>query len=239
MRLMSYNIHKGIGGRDRRYRLNRIIEVIEEARPDVMCLQEVDQNVRRSRYHDQPKLLAEHFEVADSHYQQNVFIKKGGYGNLILSRWPFISQYQVSLRLGQYKPRGAQLVVIQTPSGPLHLVHWHLGLREKERRWQVRQLLGHVLFQENAKLPTLFVGDTNDWRDRLASKVFPEHQVKQATNPPRRFRSFPAYLPMVSVDKLFYRGPVMIENIDLMRTKISRRASDHLPLVADVKLTNR
>ena len=30
MRLLSYNIHKGIGGRDRRYRLARVIEVIEE-----------------------------------------------------------------------------------------------------------------------------------------------------------------------------------------------------------------
>ena len=47
MRLLSYNIHKGIGGRDRRYRLERIIAVIEHENPDLICLQEVDQNVRR------------------------------------------------------------------------------------------------------------------------------------------------------------------------------------------------
>ena len=43
MRLLSYNIHKGFGGRDRLYRLERIIKVIEKHKPDLVCLQEVDQ----------------------------------------------------------------------------------------------------------------------------------------------------------------------------------------------------
>lgn len=64
MRLLSYNIHKGIGGRDRRYSLERIIGVIEHENPDIICLQEVDRNVRRSHYHDQMKMLAEHFRAA-------------------------------------------------------------------------------------------------------------------------------------------------------------------------------
>jgi endonuclease/exonuclease/phosphatase family metal-dependent hydrolase len=59
VRVLSYNIHKGIGGRDRRYRLERIIAVIEEENPDFICLQEVDHNVRRTRHHNQPKLLAD------------------------------------------------------------------------------------------------------------------------------------------------------------------------------------
>ena len=63
MRLLTYNIHKGIGGRDRRYDLSRIIEVIEEENPDLICLQEVDHGVRRSRFHDQPQLLAKHFNA--------------------------------------------------------------------------------------------------------------------------------------------------------------------------------
>src|SRR6516225_456172 len=63
MRLLSYNIHKGIGGSDRRYRLERIIEVIEGENPDLICLQEVTHNIRRSWYHDQPALLARHFKA--------------------------------------------------------------------------------------------------------------------------------------------------------------------------------
>ena len=59
MRLLSYNIHKGIGGRDRRYRLERIIQVIEAENPDFICLQEVDRHVARTRHDDQPRKLSE------------------------------------------------------------------------------------------------------------------------------------------------------------------------------------
>ena len=111
MRLLSYNIHKGIGGRDRRYRLERVIEVIEQENPDLVCLQEVDHNVRRSRFHDQPRLLADYFHAVAHLHQTNVRLKSGGYGNLILSRWPLAGKHQISLRLGRKRPRGAQMVV--------------------------------------------------------------------------------------------------------------------------------
>ena len=55
MRLLSYNIHKGIGGRDRLYRLDRIIQVIQAEDPDFICLQEVDRHLARSRHEDQPR----------------------------------------------------------------------------------------------------------------------------------------------------------------------------------------
>jgi len=89
MRLLSYNIHKGVGGRDRRYRPERILQVIEEENPDLICLQEVDHNARRSRFDDQPKMVARYFHLEDALFQMNCPHQEGGYGNLILSRWPF------------------------------------------------------------------------------------------------------------------------------------------------------
>ena len=86
MRILTYNIHKGIGGRDRRYRFGRILAVIEAENPDIVCLQEVDRNVRRSRFHDQPQLLADYFGNLERIYQMNVRLREGGYGNLLLSR---------------------------------------------------------------------------------------------------------------------------------------------------------
>ena len=117
--------------------------------PDLICLQEVDRNVARSHHHDQPRELAEAFRATEHLYQQNVRVKDGGYGNLVLSRWPFRGLHHVSLRRGRRKPRGAQMAVVETPEGPLHLVHWHLGLGERERHWQVRHLLEHSLFRES------------------------------------------------------------------------------------------
>jgi endonuclease/exonuclease/phosphatase family metal-dependent hydrolase len=236
MRLLSYNIHKGIGGRDRLYRLERIVAVIAAEDPDLVCLQEVDRHVRRSRLDDQPKLLAAGLNAAVSLYQLNVHLKNGGYGNLVLSRWPVRQSHLISLRLRTRKPRGAQLAVVETPEGPLHLAHTHLGLAEHERHWQVRLLLEHSLFRESGALPTLVVGDLNDWRNTLAHGPFARHGFHQVTAPRSRFRSFPAYLPVVSLDKAFARGPVAVRHARIAHSALTRVASDHLPLVIDFHL---
>lgn len=237
MRLLSYNIHKGIGGRDRRYDLRRVIDVIEEENPDLICLQEVDHNCRRSRFHDQCGLLADHFNAAAHLRQTTVRLKTGGYGNSILSRWPIHSCHQISLRMGTKKPRGAQMAIVETPEGPLHLVHWHLGLAEKERHWQVNHLLTHHLFRQGSELPVLIAGDCNDWRNTLGRGPFARHGFAQVTTPASRFRSFPAYFPMGALDKAFYRGDVFVRAARIVRSALAKRASDHLPLVVDFHLT--
>lgn len=236
MRLLTYNIHKGVGGGDRRYKIERIVGVIAAEEPDLVCLQEVDRNVRRSRFHDQPLILAEKLGAAAHLYQLNCPHQEGGYGNLVLARWPFRRHAHISLRHGKRKPRGAQLVVVDTPHGPLHLVNWHLGLAERERRWQVRHLLGHKEFQEWEHLPTLIAGDFNDWRNTLTRHGFAKHRFIQATWPTRHFRSFPAFLALASLDKVFYRGSLHIHAVRTVRTRLARRASDHLPLVVDFDL---
>ncbi len=236
MRLLSYNIHKGIGGRDRRYRLARILDVIETENPDLICLQEVDRHVARSKFDDQPRMLAEYFKSAGHLFQPNVHLRTGAYGNLLLSRWKLHSHHQISLRLNRKKPRGGQLAVVETPEGPLHLVNVHLGLNERERHWQIEHLLGHHLFQESADLPTLIVGDMNDWRNTLAGGLLGLSGFRLATSPISRFRSFPAWLPLGSLDKLFVRGTVRVRHARFIRTRLARSASDHLPLVVDLHL---
>jgi endonuclease/exonuclease/phosphatase family metal-dependent hydrolase len=127
-------------------------------------------------------------------------------------------------------------VVVETPEGPFHLVHWHLGLSERERHWQVRYLLQHPLFRESGDLPTLIVGDYNDWRNTLARGPFAEQGFVQLTSPRSRFRSFPSYLPVASLDKAFLRGSLKSCHARIVRSKLARAASDHLPLVIDFHL---
>ena len=238
MRVLSYNIHKGIGGRDRRYQLERIVDVIETENPDLICLQEVDRHVKRSKLHDQPKLLSEYFFAESSLFQMNVHVQHGGYGNLLLSRWPFISHHHISLRYNSRKPRGAQLATIDSPEGEFLLVNWHLGLADSERHWQVRHLLNHHLFKAETQndRPVFIIGDYNDWRNTLAAGPFHEHGFHQATTPPSKFRSFPAFFAMGALDKAFHRGKVTIRHAHILRTPLAKKASDHLPLVIDFHL---
>ena len=236
MRLLSYNIHKGVGGRDRRCRLERIIEVLESKNSDLMCLQEVTRGARRSRYDNQPRRLANHFHAVQFVYQTNIHYKVGGYGNLLLSRWPLRVSHQISLQMERKKSRGAQLVVVETPEGPLHLVNCHLGLAEKERHWQINHLLRHHLFRESANLPTLIVGDMNDWRNSLRTGTLASHEFHQATHPPSRFCTFPAWLPAGSLDKAFANNQIIVRHAQVVRTALAKRASDHLPILIDFHL---
>ena len=236
MRLLTYNIHKGVGGADRRYRLDRIIEVIRAEQPDLVCLQEVDFNVKRSRFDNQPDILADRLRAHTAMYQLNHPYREGGYANLILSRWPLLSRHQLSIRYRRRKNRGAQLAVVDTPEGQLRLVNWHLGLRERERRWQVAHLLEHELFTLAPHLPTLIAGDYNDWRNTLGPLRFDPHGFEQVTAPTKHYRSFPAFFPLAALDKVYRKGPVRVEESATVRTRLARRASDHLPLVVDFRL---
>lgn len=236
MRLISYNIHKGIGGRDRLYRLERVVRVIEHEQPDIICLQEVDQGAARSRHDDQPSLLAEHFGFAHRLFQLNHRLKIGGYGNLILSRWLITRHHQFSIRLGRKKNRGAQVCTIATPGGDLRLVHWHLGLADAERHWQVRHTLQHAGFRDCAGTATLLAGDFNDWRNRLAPMLADHFGLRPIATPPSRFRTFPAWLPLGSLDKAFGCARIRVERAHVVGSRLARVASDHLPLVVDFEL---
>lgn len=236
MRLISYNIHKGIGGRDRLYRLERIVRVIEHEQPDLICLQEVDQGVRRSRYDDQPALLARHFGFPGRLFQLNHRLKSGGYGNLILSRWPILQHHQLSVRMQGKKNRGAQVALVETPAGTLRLVNWHLGLADAERHWQVSQLLQHRGFAGLEGAPTLLVGDFNDWRNTLQRGAIGQGGFVQLTSPPSRFRSFPAWLPLGALDKAFACPRVRLDRVHVVSSRLAQVASDHLPLVLDFEL---
>ncbi len=238
MRLLSYNIHKGIGGQDRRYDLDRVIRVIEHENPDIVCLQEVTRHARWTHGDDQPSQFIEFFHPADHCFQMNVHYKVGGYGNLSWSRWPMVSRHQVSLRHNTRKPRGAQIMVIDSPEGSVQITNLHLGLRVRERAWQMNHLLHHPLFRESNHLPAIVLGDTNDWGNRLEESCMKFHEYQQATLPASKYRTFPAFLSMMSIDKAFFRGNINIREVRIVRTPLAHRASDHLPLVVDFHLTS-
>ena len=85
-------------------------------------------------------------------------------------------------------------------------------------------------------MPQLIVGDFNDWRNTLAGGPFHVHGFYQLTAPISRFRSFPAYLPLGSLDKAFWRGSFSQLTAHVAKRRLARDASDHLPLVVDFEL---
>ena len=107
MRLLTWNIHKGIGGVDRRYSPGRVTEVLKHYDADIVVLQEVDDGVPRSGNDRQVDLIADVLDYKHRAFGGNVHLKVGCYGNATLSRFPIVRHNNLCLNFPLKKPRGA------------------------------------------------------------------------------------------------------------------------------------
>jgi endonuclease/exonuclease/phosphatase family metal-dependent hydrolase len=238
-RLLSYNIHKGIGGVDRRHKLGRIVETINHYTPDIAMLQEVDDGVPRSRMERQAELLALETGLTHFAYQRNVSLKVGHYGNAILSRYPLHDMCDVDLSVRLKRRRRALVASCRVPGRAetqrVVLVNVHLGLSGIERRMQLRRLLkAECLAHLRRTTPLVIAGDYNDVWSSLGWLVMRKEGFVAAG---KRIRTFPAAMPLRALDRVFCRGEIRALHTFAGRTDTARRASDHLPVVVDFELT--
>lgn len=236
-RLMTYNIHKGIGGVDRRYDLGRIVDVIRHYEPDVVFLQEVDEGVPRSNGHRQVEILADALELGHWMYQKNVSVKDGHYGNAILSRFPLFEPLDLELTVSIKKRRRALFATADISCGgterSLLLCNAHLGLAGFERNIQINRIMTFerliALLPEN---PVIVGGDFNDVWGLHGRKHLAPHGFHCAVG---KTRTFPAAFPVRSLDAIYYRGGLELADSFAGRYALARVASDHLPVVAEFK----
>ena len=52
----------------------------------------------------------------------------------------------------------------------------------------------------------------------------------------RRRRTYPGLFPILHLDHIYYEGRIEIVRVEVPRTRLALVASDHLPLVADVRV---
>jgi endonuclease/exonuclease/phosphatase family metal-dependent hydrolase len=238
LRTLSYNIHKCIGGIDRRYDPDRIVEVIQNLDVDVAMLQEVDGGVARSNRDHQVELLAERLGLRYHTWFPNVDVRGGGqYGNAILSRYPIVESTNLDLTIRFKKRRSALHAVLRVRHDDVdrtvHVYNMHLGLARYERRRQLRMFLDSHPFQNlHHDTPIVVGGDLNDVYGGLGELLAPAG----FRGIERRPLTFPAWGPMRALDAIFVRGAMDFLRLARCDSELARRASDHRPLVAEVRL---
>ena len=237
-RLMTYNIHKGIGGVDRRYRPERIVTTIARYRPDIVLLQEVDDGVPRSRFDRQVDLLGDALGLRHRAFQRNVTLRRGCYGNAILSRFPLSDVHNVDLTIPMKKRRQALVAHCRLHwehhSRTLLLFNTHLGLAGFERVMQLRRILASEALEHTHKTTsTIIAGDFNDvWGGLGKTTLEPAGFTPVLSTA----KTFPAILPMRTLDRVYFRGGLTLDHSLVSHTKLSKQASDHLPVIADFQV---
>lgn len=224
----SYNIRKAIGI-DRRRRPERILDVLAELDADVIALQEADRRFGT-------RVSALPFPLIDDHGAYKavpVAIRQhsiGWHGNALLVKHDVEILDCGALHLPSIEPRGAVFADLKIGRTKLRVVGLHLDLSGLWRRRQSAAILHHLAAQDE-RLPTVMMGDTNEWsRNNGCLRDFGAHHVSAPTGP-----SYHSRMPVASLDRIFVSDELTVIEAGVHMTPKSRLASDHLPIWAKLK----
>jgi endonuclease/exonuclease/phosphatase family metal-dependent hydrolase len=232
LRVVTYNIHRG-RGMDRRTRPERIAAVLRHVDADIIALQEVIGAGPRGGSHIEEIGAA----LGMGWVMATVRLLRGHqFGNAVLSRFPIVSHAQHDLSWKSCEERTVQRADIDVGSHTLRLYNVHLGTAILERRYQAAQL-ADIVTDRHLGGPKLVLGDFNEWMKGLTTTLLSDRlkSVDLRTFLKRR-RTYPGLFPILHLDHIYYAGRLEVVGVELPRTRLSLVASDHLPLVANLRI---
>ena len=228
LRVATYNVH-GCVGTDRRHDPDRVAAVVGELDADVVALQEFTYPASVAIESREPVELVtlDGYQCALGPTRQ---IAARCFGNALLARHPIVDVHRIDLSMDRREPRGALATTIDVGGIPVHLLAAHLGLRVGERRFQVRQLLSYLDSVRHSLV--IVLGDFNDWLPGRSAA----HVLDRRLGASARLRSFPSSRPMLPLDRIWIQPVNLLRRMFVHNSAQARRASDHLPVVADLDL---
>jgi endonuclease/exonuclease/phosphatase family metal-dependent hydrolase len=228
LRVATYNVH-GCVGTDGRHDPDRVAAVVEELDADVVALQEFTYPAGEAIESRTPvELVAlERYQCALGPTRQ---IATRCFGNALLARHPIVEVHRIDLSMDRREARGALATTVDVGGIPVHLLASHLGLRVSERRFQVRQLLSYLDSVRHSLVVVL--GDFNDWLPGRSAA----HVLDRRLGAASRLRSFPSRRPLLPLDRIWIQPASVLKRMFVHTSALARRASDHLPVVADLDL---
>lgn len=240
LRVMTYNAHSCIGT-DGALNHARIAEVIAAYDPDIVALQELDLARMRTGRLDQAAVIAEQLKMR-FHFHPALRVKEEMYGDAILSKWPLTLRRAgelptVKARLA-FEPRGALWVTAACGDQEVQVINTHLGLSLRERAVQAQALLGpDWLGHPTCQQRLVFCGDLNTPPFLAVYRTFRRvlRDVTQQIKTNQR-ATFPSRFPLMRLDYIFTSADIRVLSVQAPRTPLTRLASDHLPVIADLEL---
>jgi endonuclease/exonuclease/phosphatase family metal-dependent hydrolase len=226
LRIASYNIHRCMG-RDGIARPQRIADVLRAMDADLVALQEVAFDPGASG--NVLQFLAE-ATGARAIAGPTLLEAKGRYGNAVLSRIAPREVRRTDISVPGREPRGVLQLVVETSAIPIAVLATHLGLSLEERRRQMARIA--LLLEKPTAEVTVLLGDFNEWRPWGRSLRSLKRCFAPATAPP----TFPSRRPLLALDRIWVRPADRLQSLQVFKGAQARRASDHLPLVADLVL---
>lgn len=242
--MLTVNAHKGFTFFNRRFILHELRDAVRDVGADIVFLQEVHgSHAEHARRHPNWPDAPQYEFLADTiwrayAYGRNCVYPAGDHGNALLSKFPIKRYENRDVSIAGPEKRGLLHCVLSLPGAAereVHAVCVHLGLQETHRRHQIELLCRMVREEVPADAPLLIAGDFNDWRVRVHDILVRSAGLEEvfAASRGRTARTFPARLPLLSLDRIYVRNVREHRPLNIGRRPWSR-LSDHAPLAAEV-----
>lgn len=233
IRLATYNIHRA-RGLDGRTRLERIAAVLASIDADVVALQEVvgATPLRPGQAAELGAALGMGWVMAPTRHLRTAL-----FGNVVLSRFPVRHHVQYDLTWKTCEHRGVQRVDVGVDEDTLHIYNAHFGTSLLERRHQATRL-ATLVHDKRVTGPKIILGDFNEWARHLgATDILAQRlQSVDLRKHLSRRRTYPGFFPVLHLDHIYFEGNVDVLRVSMPRDRMAKMASDHLPLVADLRI---
>jgi len=233
-RVMTYNIHHGVGT-DGMYSLSRIVRVIREQAPHIICLNEVDYKTERTYHDDQARILAAELGMEFT-FARNLSLQGGWYGNAILSKYPiYFSENKILSKREGDEPRGMLHTIISVNNRKLHIYGTHLSTDSLNSSVELKELLNHAL-DWGLDEPAIIVGDFNmpPSSKRINDLAYYFFDVGALAK--QEYYTYPSGSPEKRIDYIFMNDKLVPFSVQTIENDYSRVASDHLPVVAKFRI---
>ena len=233
VRVATYNIHRG-RGLDGRTKLERIASVLAAIDADVVALQEVigASPLKPGQAAELGAALGMGWVMAPTRHLRTAL-----FGNVVLSKFPIRHHVQHDLTWKTCEHRAVQRVDLAMDDDTLHFYNVHLGTSLLERRSQAAKCASFV-HDRRVVGPKIVLGDFNEWARGMAKDILAERlqSIDLSKYLRRGGRSYPGIFPILHLDHIYYEGKVEVLKVSMPRDRMTLMASDHLPLVADLKI---
>jgi endonuclease/exonuclease/phosphatase family metal-dependent hydrolase len=211
--------------------IDRVRLSLVESQADFLLLQEVV----GERQEPQKKVVRHLEALADERwphhaYGKNAVFPTRNHGNAILSSLPIAKFHNKDLSVYSVEKRGLLHAELEWGETKLHLCSVHLDLFEITRKKQVQMVVEYLKHHVPKDEPLIVGGDFNDWAEKVGARLEKSLGLHEHSSP-----SFPAWHPILRLDRLYVRG-VKVTKFRALEKAPWNRLSDHLPLEIEFQL---
>jgi endonuclease/exonuclease/phosphatase family metal-dependent hydrolase len=222
----------------------------ENYRSCVICLQELDSFSPRSSFRRQAYILARMLGMRCIYYDSMSVLGVFGFGNAILTNCSVHSTWNRRLPVKGVESRKIVYACLdldrrmrdrgrnynkrdrETSPTRFHVFNTHWGLKTSERI-KAAEISVKLLRNIKGYAPIVFCGDLNAGLESQEGRLLTQSSGLQSVGFESELPTYPSDSPVHRIDHILTSHQIAVENVRVVRAL----ASDHLPLVADMRLT--